>query len=324
MRYRLNASVWGQVFAVPSAVIDQHIRLANGVAFKALLALLRDPDGCADETALAKRLGMQRADVSDALSYWIESGVLRCDSAEEDAPLPAVRAAPREAAPVSLPCAGPAAPSAPTPAQPAARPRFPREEALAIIEGDKVLGALVHEAQSAMGKTFTSADMDVLLGLYSYHALSPHYIITLLHYCVSIGRRSMAYAETAAASWMADGVDDSNVDAQVDRLTRRRSNEGRVRAAFGIGDRRLVPREREMISRWFDEWGFDLDMINLAYEIAVERTGKLVFRYIDKILFSWHTQGIKTPEQAKNESRPAAAPNDSELDRQLFEHFMKE
>ncbi len=63
-----------------------------------------------------------------------------------------------------------------------------------------------------------------------------------------------------------------------------------------------------MISCWFETYGFDLDMVRLAYEISVERTGKLAFRYIDKILSNWRQLGYKTVEQAKTSpSRRAAA-----------------
>ncbi|MEG2175067.1 MAG: DnaD domain protein [Oscillospiraceae bacterium] len=316
MQYHLSASAWGPGFSVASALVDNHIKLASGLAFKALLLLLRSPEECFDETALAARLGANRADVSDALAYWLETGVLRADDGE---------ASPMAARPlVVVPDCRVSAPMQPQPKQqptqpvpqlraaaalaPAARPRYPREEALSVIEGDHVLSSLLSEAQAVMGKPFTSADMDSLVGLFSFYGLSAHFIITVLHYCVSQGRRSMGYAESVAVSWLNEGVEDATVDQQVDRLLRRRSNEGRVRTAFGI-ERNLVPTERTMISRWFDDYHFELDIINLAYELTVERTGKLAFRYIDKILSSWHGQGIRSLEEAKAEQKPSKGKN---------------
>lgn len=64
-----------------------------------------------------------------------------------------------------------------------------------------------------MGKLFTSADLDALIALYSFYALTPHYIITVVSYCISIGRSSMAYAEKVAASWIGEGIDDEGVTA---------------------------------------------------------------------------------------------------------------
>ncbi|MEG1774559.1 MAG: DnaD domain protein, partial [Oscillospiraceae bacterium] len=295
------------------------------MAFKALLLYLRNAEQRFDEKELAARLGTSPDNVADALAYWVESGVLSPD--EQSAPPPAPSPAPPPAAPSPVaaePMAAPAAPAAPPAPVPPTRPRYPRDEAVAIIEKDKVLSSLVLEAQSALGKMLSSADMDALVGLYSYYGLSAHYIVTLLHYCVAIGKRSMGYAESVAASWMRDGIDDTTVDAQVDRLVRRRQNEGRIRSAFEI-DRALVPKERECIDRWFGEWHCSLELVTSAYEISVERTGKLTFRYIDKVLESWHRQGITTPEQAKNEPKPnAAASGSSTLSGKILENLMKE
>jgi DnaD/phage-associated family protein len=314
--YRLRAALWEQVFAVPCAVTDNHIKLCSGVALKVLLLILRHPGSPGDAASLAKRLNLPAADIADALNYWVESGVLTTADALQEPPVQAACAD----------CAAdkPAPPPAPAP-PPRPRPVYPREEALSIIEGDRILHGLLQEGQVVFAKPFTSADLGALVGLYSYYGLSAHYILTLLHYCATIGKRSMGYAEKVAASWMENGVDDASVDAHVDALLRRSSNEGRVRTAFGIRDRHLVPKECEMIARWFDTLGFDLDMIVLAYEITVERTGKLAFRYIDKILASWHQQGIKTPQQAKNEPKPSKGQAvGSALERKILEQFMKE
>ncbi|MEG2144384.1 MAG: hypothetical protein RRY40_03530, partial [Oscillospiraceae bacterium] len=55
-----------------------------------------------------------------------------------------------------------------------------REEINDLVENDKTLYSLLGEAQRIFGKLFTSADTEVLVRLYSYYSLSPHYIITLL------------------------------------------------------------------------------------------------------------------------------------------------
>jgi hypothetical protein len=191
------------VFAVPAAVVDRHIKLCSGVALKVLLLILRHPElpnGAAD---LAGRLNLPASDVADALNYWVESGVLL--AGEE------IRADPRSYAPRGgqKPGARPyAARAAPLP------PVLSARGGGAHRRGGQGSGGLLHEAQSVMGKPFTSADLDALVGLYSYYGLSAHYILTLLHYCAAIGKRSMGYAEKVAASWMESGVDDGSVDRQ--------------------------------------------------------------------------------------------------------------
>ncbi|WP_442594475.1 DnaD domain-containing protein [Neobacillus sp. D3-1R] len=63
--------------------------------------------------------------------------------------------------------------------------------------------------------------------------------------------------------------------------------------------RPLSPFECETLAMWLDDDHHDSIIIKSALKEAVI-SGKLNFRYIDKILFEWKKNGIKTVEQAKN------------------------
>ena len=41
MAYQLSFGIWGELFAVPTAIVDQHIQLCSAASLKALLVLLR-------------------------------------------------------------------------------------------------------------------------------------------------------------------------------------------------------------------------------------------------------------------------------------------
>lgn len=63
--------------------------------------------------------------------------------------------------------------------------------------------------------------------------------------------------------------------------------------------RPLSPFECESLAMWMDDDHHDPVIIKAALREAV-MSGKLNFRYIDRILFEWKKNGIKTIEQAKN------------------------
>jgi len=63
--------------------------------------------------------------------------------------------------------------------------------------------------------------------------------------------------------------------------------------------RPLSPFECESLAMWMDDDHHDPMIIKAALREAV-MSGKLNFRYIDRILFEWKKNGIKTIEQAKN------------------------
>ncbi|AST91597.1 DnaD domain-containing protein [Sutcliffiella cohnii] len=66
--------------------------------------------------------------------------------------------------------------------------------------------------------------------------------------------------------------------------------------------RPLSPFECESLSLWIDQDEHDTSVIKAALREAV-LSGKLNFRYIDRILFEWKKNGIKTVDQAKEYSK---------------------
>lgn len=66
--------------------------------------------------------------------------------------------------------------------------------------------------------------------------------------------------------------------------------------------RPLSPFECESLSMWIDQDHHDPVIIKAALREAV-MSGKLNFRYIDRILFEWKKNGIQTIEQAQAHSK---------------------
>lgn len=64
--------------------------------------------------------------------------------------------------------------------------------------------------------------------------------------------------------------------------------------------RPLSPIECETLAMWLDEDHHSAELIKAALREAVI-SGKLNFRYIDRILFDWKKKGIKTLAQAKTQ-----------------------
>lgn len=59
------------------------------------------------------------------------------------------------------------------------------------------------------------------------------------------------------------------------------------------------------MNRWFGEYMTPEALMKLAYDRAVEATGKVSFAYIDKILAAWAAKGITTVEAAEAERTAA-------------------
>jgi DNA replication protein len=98
-------------------------------------------------------------------------------------------------------------------------------------------------------------------------------------------------------------VDQFLLNNQVTRQLEQKTVETDVYTCFEKEfGRPLSPFECESLGMWMDDDHHDPIIIKAALREAV-MSGKLNFRYIDRILFEWKKNGIKTIEQAKNHGR---------------------
>lgn len=115
----------------------------------------------------------------------------------------------------------------------------------------------------------------------------------------SSAEQEVALSEVAASqdeypSWPTD------LDQKVDDM---RQIEGQIFKRFEQEfGRVLSPIECETISLWLDDDGYQPHLIFLALKEAVI-SSKLSLRYIDRILFEWQKNGIKTVEEVREHSK---------------------
>ena len=295
MGYQLEGALWHRVFAVPGAVVDEHLRLCDEAALKVLLLILRRGGEVTGEE-IASFLGTDRATVEGALSYWVSRGVLREPAPAKPPEEPAAKAA------------SPGSPPARTPAQVTvlpgrARRRLTTRQINEMHKADDNIAFLLREAQMIIGKPLTPVATDTVTALYSYYGMNPEVLLMLLQYCISQKRDNMRYIEKVAASWIEMGIDThEKAEREILAAVERAGQEASIRRILGINDRALISSEREYISAW-KEQGISTELVGLAYERTIEQKGKLSLPYINGILQNWKAKGITTPAQALQEMR---------------------
>jgi DnaD/phage-associated family protein len=314
MAYQFGNGIWSSIFAVPSAVVDKHIRLCGPLSIKVLLVLLRR-NGDMELEELAAILGQSRADVQDALNYWIHNGILHTAEATAElspesvtlAPIPAQGAVTLTYTKVEDP------PPPPPPAEPKrvitlsnARTRLTTQVINEMAKQDPFIGNLLQETQQIMGHPLSPVLTDLVVALYSYYGMKPDMVLMLIQYCVSMGKDSVRYMEKVAAGWLEQGIDShEKAEAEILRATQKDQIENKIKAAFGIYERTLITSEKKYIRTWVEEYGMELPLIQLAYERSIEMKGKLSFSYINGILGNWYQKHIATPAEAMGEiNRP--------------------
>ncbi|MCI8442328.1 MAG: DnaD domain protein [Provencibacterium sp.] len=307
MAYQLSFGIWGELFAVPTAIVDQHIQLCSAASLKALLVLLRQGGRALSLSNIAGMIGLSEPDTQDALNYWIASGILaRDDGRSEDAAADDT-AIPTDAVKVPDSSAAPAQEQKII--RTGSRPRLTQEMIADMAKKDGHIASLIQEAQVLLGGPISPTATEMLVSLQSYGGMPVEVILMVIQYCVSIGKSNVRYIEKTAYDWIDRGIDTFE-KAERHMLEQNKANEqeNKIKKAFGIHGRNLTAKEREYIGRWFNSLRFDLPMIQLAYERTIDKKGSFSFPYCDAILGKWFQKGIKTPRQAVDEMNAPFVP----------------
>ncbi len=294
MAYTIDFGPWGSIFAVPAAVADRHLKFCSEAQLKVLLLALRQGQSPVDTAGIAGRLGLTEAEVNDCLQYWQEAQLFT----EGSAPQP-------EKAELA-----PAKPPKKTVEEGVttirSRGHLSPGEVNALLREDKRFAGLAAELEKARGSVLSPSEREILAYLCGSLELTPEYLLVAAAYCRDRGKKKMSYLEKMVAGWLEEGIDTyEKAEVHIRRLTRQEDDEGRIRRLFGLPERALTAREKACINRWCGEYMTPDALIKLAYDRAVEATGKVSFAYIDKVLAAWTAKGITTVEAAEAERTAA-------------------
>lgn len=311
MPYQINLGQWKSVFAVPSSVVDQHIKIASESQLKVLLYLLRHSDKYLSDEQLSAALRLSEEEIRNAVDFWIERELLSKndnvlvppDTAQEQTIKPqAQHIAETEPAPKSHTAVS--------------RPRRPDPAFVAkLLQEDKNLAGLMEEAQTVLQKPLSPGDTSTLVMLYDSFGIPCSVIALLLHYLASIGRANMRDLERFATRWADEGIKtDQDAVREIERLSQSRESWKTVSKLLGIRNVGNPTRAQlDNANRWVATWKFSDEMIVEAYERCVNIKGEYNISYINAILKRWYEKGIKSLDalrqmEASTKSKPKAKP----------------
>ncbi|MCR5653764.1 MAG: DnaD domain protein [Ruminococcus sp.] len=285
MPVRINLGAWSSVFAVPSCVADEHLRIASHNQLKVLLFLLRNNDKNFTYKALSDELRIHEEDVKDCISFWIDRGVLAEVSGE---------LVPEKGSAQAQPEPEPSA-DKPEPKVVLSRPSKPDiVTAAQRVSSDEDLSHVLVEVESALGKPLSSGNIATLVMLYDTCGLPAEVIVMLVNYCVSVGKANMRAIETIGVKWADDGIYSIEAAENKIRISRQADEDWtRVRSVFGLQNvGSPTVKQHEFAHRWISQWHFSDEMLREAYEICVDTKGEMKLGYINGILTKWHNSGI--------------------------------
>ncbi len=323
MNYKLNLGVWGSVFAVPSCVVDNYIRIADAKQLKTLLYLLKNPSVTLREEDIAAVTGLEPCEVADSLIFWENIGVLAAGEGEfsppEGQPFP-----PREDIFPSREGIAQKAEILPeVKVKLSSDTQFPPKEIASAIDGDNAVRYLFETFERLKGKPTSHTERNTLMLLIEEVKLPCEVAVMLIEYCFSVEKATPAYMKAVALDWYESGIDTiGKAEERIKSLRELGSLESRLRKRFAMTSA-FSKSQKEIISGWT---GYADELIDEAYDRCMKNTGRLSLKYMDKVLQSWAEKGYSSAEQVKEDKKPEAVGSSfsvSELEQAAYAKYRK-
>ena len=291
MEYKLNAGIWGSVFAVPSEIIDKSLKILGAEELKILLWILRNNEKKITVKIVANEVGCTENMAIGALKYWESYGIISLAETKNDHELEFAKEV-SESAIVS------------EPKKQGFRYQRPSSHYICQrMKSSEDIGFLMQEAEVILRRPLSTGDSGMLLMLHDNDGLPVDVILMILQYAMSVGKPAMKYIEKIGISWAKEGIDDlSKAEKKIQELDKINLAWKNFEKIIEIEHRAPTSKEEEVVARWFCDWNFSSSMVKEAYERCVNANGKYVLNYIDSIIRRWHSEGITTIEQAKMEN----------------------
>jgi DnaD/phage-associated family protein len=280
MNYKFNLGAWNSVFAVPSAVVDNYIKLAGGNNLKVLLYALRYSGEEIEVSKISSGTGVSADDVKDALLFWEQTELFSACSDE------IIHAEPQKHEPAA----------STKKIELEREPRFVPKEIARAVRDDKGMNFLFKECERIFGRPLKHNEQNTLMVITEETGIPAECTLMLVEYCASCGKATPAYMKTIAVDWLERGIMSIGaVEAEIRILREINSLESKLKRLFEMSSA-FSKVQKDLIRRW-SSLGYSEEMLSEAYQITLNQTGKMAFPYMDKIIEKWNTEGIRSKEQ---------------------------
>ncbi len=281
------------VTIIPNSIIDNDMLEANELQLKVYLYILRNISARLpiQVALMADHFNETEKDIERALDFWKKRGVLNSTSS------------------ASAPVQAGAVPAVTV-------PMTSRNDFKPAVSKDD-FGDIAFLAETYMKKPLTKTDLDTLLFIRENLSFSDELIEYLLEYCAERGKKSFKYVQTVALSWANAGITTAEEAKSSSAMYSKR-----VYIIMNALGKKAEPTNAELnyINRWYEQYGFEADVILEACRRTVLATDRNRFSYCEKILNSWfqsgvhHTTDINRADasyqtQKKNSDTPRKVPN---------------
>lgn len=309
MSFEINPYAYKSIFAVPTSVVDDNIRLASVLQLKVLLYMLRYSEKNLSGEDVATALSLDKTDVEDAMIFWKERGLL---VKSDEAAKPVLHIETTTDVIITKETEEPEPVQKKVSDIPLSRPSH--EQIAARLQECKEFAALFAEAQTALGKTIGYDGQSVLIMMHDSYGLPFEVILMAVEYSVSQKKTGFSSIAKIGKLWSEQGIDTlEGAMEYIDEHNVVDETWDKLRSLTDITNRTPTSKQRGYLVAWVKEYGYDENIIYYAYEESIDRTGKMSMPYMDKIIRNWYEKGVKTPMDIQREKAKWQEERDKKL-----------
>ena len=272
--------------------MDKYIKLAGGNNIKVLLFALRNAGIVTSADEIAEKTGVNPEDVNDALLFWEQTGLL---AERENEIIPGVQ--PGQYIKHAKPAVNESASDSVIKKIALERePRFYPKEIAKAVRDDKGMDFLFRECERIFGRTLKHNEQNSLMIITEETGIPAECALMLVEYCFSVGKATPAYMKAIALDWLERGIlTISAAENEIKILREINGIESKLKRLFEMNSA-FSKAQKDFIRKW-TAFGYGEEMLNEAYQIALNKAGKMSFPYMDKVIEGWNAEGIKNKEQ---------------------------
>ncbi len=331
MEFKVNFGLWGSIFAVPTKLIDRHIKLCSELQLKVLLMALRYGEDVIDTHKIANTLSLTVENVEDCLSYWETTDIFQSTTShtktetkilregEEKLDIETTETYKKNDTKKKTEQEHKKDTASSVPMTTTINNKNDKDQVIKIQHSraklspaqihemsltDPNISILTEELQLQLAKPISPTELEEFIYYYVYMNLDPEYMLMVVAYCIQNGKNSMYSIITELKTWVENGIDTlESAENYIILLDNRNTNNNEVKSMFKI-ERNLTLKEKDCIIKWYEEFGYDAPIIELAYERATknEIPEKSIIAYVNTTLENWNKNGVRTIKQAIEES----------------------
>lgn len=275
MKYEINPKKIFSLTAIPQE-IEQYIREVSGENLKVLFLIFSNKKSLTS-FEIATKLDITVSQAEDSIRFWKSKGILKLPE-EENAIIKI---------------------------QKPSIDQITTKELIESKEGNELVSMMFKESEILFKRPLRPIERRTILYIYEFYKLPVDVILMAIDFCLRNNRSLKQILSICEEMSDNDITSHEKAEKYIKNLTEKFEIENQIKSCFGIYNRKLSTNEKRYINKWINTYEFKINIIKIAFDICVDRTGKLSFQYIEKILQNWKKAKIKTPQDIKalNEER---------------------